>query len=498
MRRLIFAVSCLASTAAAQVPEREFAMRRDSLAARVDSGVVIAFGGRTPVTDFGTFFQLPSFHYLTNFDEPDAALVMVVRQHRPQATLFITPADPRRAFYYGWRPDSSAVERTHQLSARSFSALQGYVDSLAAGGYPFYTLDDFEDADFAVADSLTRGKAFMRHLVSRHPGLSVKNAHPYVDQLRARKSPAEITLLKRAAEISSEGHRAAMLAPMPRHEYELQAALEYTFLKLGATRPAYGSIVGSGMNGTQLHYMKDRGETKPGDLVVIDAAAEYDGYAADITRTLPISGTFTPAQRAVYQIVRDAQAAAERNSKPGLREATAQDSSIAVRARGLASLGLIESVDATYDPPYPVNCTAQPFACRQSYFWMIHGISHGLGLAVHDPAQFSYGDRVYKPGDVFTIEPGIYISSRMLDALPNTPKNRAFIAKVKPAVSEYENTGVRIEDDYVITPTGLERITNAPREITDIEALMKRALESFPNEPPSRRAGCTRPCACPC
>jgi Xaa-Pro aminopeptidase len=405
---------------------------------------------------------------------------MIVRQGRPQPTLFITPADPRRAFYYGWRPDSAAVEQAHHVSARSFSALQGYADSLAAAGYPFYAIDDFEDADFAVADSLTRGKIFMRYLVARHPGMSVKNAHPYVDQLRARKSAAEIALLKRAAQISSEAHRAAMLAPEPHHEYELQAVLEYNFMKLGATRPAYGSIVGSGVNGTQLHYMKDRGPTNPGDLVVMDAAAEYEGYAADITRTLPVSGTFTPEQRAIYQIVRDAQAIAERYSQPGMPASAAQDSSIAVRARGLAKLGLIESVDATYDPPYPVNCTTQPYACRQSYFWMIHGISHGLGLAVHDPAQFYYGDRVYKPGDVFTIEPGIYISSRMLEALPDTPRNRAFIAKVRPMVKKYENTGVRIEDDYVVTSTGTERITSAPREISEIEALMKQRQRVVP------------------
>lgn len=476
----VLIATLIAATASAQVPEHEFAARRDSLAKRIDSGVVVAFGERTPVTDFGTFYQLPAFHYLTNYDEPDAALVMVVRHGKAASTLFITPADPRRAFYYGWRPDSAAVQRAHNVKARSFSALQGYADSLASAGYPLYTVDDFEDADFAVADSLTRGRAFIRNLAAHHAGLLVRPAQPIIDQLRARKSAAEIALLKHAAEISSEGHRAAMTAPVPQHEYELQAVLEYTFLRLGGSRPAYGSIVGSGMNGTQLHYMKDRGPTRPGDLVVIDAAAEYQGYAADITRTLPISGTFTPEQRAIYQIVRDAQAAAERNAKPGRPAAAAQDSSIAVRARGLASLGLIESVDATYDPPYTVDCAVQPYACKQSYFWMIHGISHGLGLAVHDPAQFYYGDRVYKPGDVFTIEPGIYISSRMLDALPNTPKNRAFIAKVKPIIAKYENTGVRIEDDYVITDTGLERITTAPREIAEIEALMKRRARTVP------------------
>lgn len=461
-------------SAAAQISEGEFAARRAALAKRIDSGVVIAFGGRTPVTDFGTFYQLPAFHYLTNFDEPDAAFVMVVRRGVGRGTLFITPADPRRAFYYGWRSDSAAVERLHELKARSSTALASVVDSLAGRGLPFYTLDDFEDADFARADSLTRGRVFMHEVVARHPRLVVKDGHRIVDELRAKKSPAEIALLRRAAEISSEAHRAVLFAPEPRHEYELQAVLESNFLRLGAERPAYGSIVGSGQNGTQLHYMKDRGETKPGDLVVMDAGAEYEGYAADITRTIPVSGTYTPAQRTIYQLVRDAQAAAERNARPGKSAAAAQDSSVAVRAKGLAALGLIESDTAQFDPPWQTDCNRQPASCRQAMFWMIHGISHGLGLAVHDPAQFSYGDRTYKPGDVFTIEPGIYISSRMLDALPNTARNREFIANVRPAVMKYENTGVRIEDDYLITDTGLERLSSAPREIGEIESLMKK------------------------
>ncbi|MDB4876576.1 MAG: putative aminopeptidase [Gemmatimonadetes bacterium] len=480
LKRFAFLLIGTASVAVGQIPQREFVVRRDSLAKRIDSGIVIAFGGRTPISDFGPFHQLPAFHYLTNFDEPDAAFVMVVRRGAALPILFVTPADPRAAFYYGWRPDSAAVRRTLGITARPSTALASVVDSLASTGLPFYTLNDFEDADFARADSLTRGRVYVRAVADRHPGLVVKDAHPIVDQLRARKSAAEIALLRRAAEISSEGHRATMLAPVPAHEYELQAVLEYNFTRLGGTRPAYGSIVGSGQNGTQLHYMKDRGDTKPGDLVVMDAAAEYEGYAADITRTLPVSGTFTPEQRKIYQLVRDAQAAAERNSKPGKSAQAAQDSSVAVRARGLAALGLIESEEASFDPPWQANCERTPASCKQAMFWMIHGISHGLGLAVHDPAQFSYGDRVYKPGDVFTIEPGIYVSSRMLSALPDTPKNRAFIAKVKSTVPRYENTGVRIEDDYVITETGLDRISSAPREIAEIEALMKKRARTIP------------------
>lgn len=458
----------------AQIPLSEYAARRDSLAARVGDGVVVGFGGRTLVADFGTFFQLAAFHYLTGFDEPDAAFVMVVRGKQAAPMLFLTPINPRTAFYYGQRPDSSTTLRQYGIPARSFSALASVLDSLAATNATFYTLADFEDADFARADSLTRGQEFMRGFAARHGNVAVKDAHPIVSQLRARKSDAEIALLRKAAEISAEGHEAAMLTANPQHEYELRAALEYTFTRLGAERPAYGSIVGAGVNGTQLHYMKDTGPAKAGDLVVMDAAAEFHGYAADITRTIPVSGTFTPEQKQIYQLIRDAQTVAERNVKAGSRAGVAEDSSFIVRAKGLAALGLIESEDATLDPPWNANCTAQAQNCKQAYFWTIHGISHGLGLAVHDPMQSSFGNRVFKVGDAFTIEPGIYISTRALDALPDTPKNRAFKAKVLAAVKKYENTGVRIEDDYVITEKGLERISLAPREIPEIEALMAR------------------------
>lgn len=470
--------------ARAQIPSTEYAARRDSLAARIGDGVVLAFGGRTPVTDFGTFFQLPAFHYLTGYDEPDAAFVLVARGGRESATLLVSPVDPRRAFYYGFRPDSAAIARSLNLTSRPVATLAATVDSLATSGLPLYTLADFEDADFARVDTLTRGQEFVRALIARHPALVVKDAYPIVDQLRARKSPAEIALLKRAAEISAEGHRAVMQGPEPQHEYDIAALIEYTFKKLGAERPAYGSIVGAGVNGTQLHYMKDTAAARPGDLVVIDAAAEYRGYAADITRTLPVSGTFTPAQRTIYQLVRDAQAAAERVAKPGAKAQAAEDSSFLVRARGLTALGIVDSVNAPIDPPWTnVNCSAtpRPRACTQAYLWTIHGISHGLGLAVHDPAQFYYGDRTYRPGDAFTIEPGIYLSTRALAALPDTPRNRAYIARVTPILEKYENTGVRIEDDYVVTQTGVERITTgAPREISEIEALARNRSRPVP------------------
>jgi Xaa-Pro aminopeptidase len=468
---LLFGASAIAD---AQIPTAEFAARREALAARIENGVLVSFGARALVNDFGTFFQAPPFHYLTNYDEPDAAFVMVVRNKKATSTLFVTRLNARTAFYYGQRADTGDVRKRYGMTGRSFPALAAVVDSFAGSGLPLYTMADVEDADFARADSLTRGQAFMKSFATRHPTISIRDAVPLVAELRAKKSAAEIVLLRKAAEISSDGHRAAMLYANPTHEYELRAILEFNFTRLGAERPAYGSIVGSGINGTQLHYMKDTDPVGPGDLVVMDAAAEYRGYAADITRTIPVSGTYTIAQREIYQLVRDAQAAAERNSKPGMKLSAAQDSSVVVRAKGLAALGLIQSADASIDPPWPVDCARQPGQCTQANYWMIHGISHGLGLAVHDPVQASFGDGTFKIGDAFTIEPGIYVSTRALDVLPDTPKNRAFIAAVREKVLKYQNTGVRIEDDYVITDKGLERISTAPREINEIEALMKQ------------------------
>ncbi len=473
---LVLATSLGALPARAQVPATEYAARRDSLAKRIGSGVVVAFGARTPVTDFGPPTQLPAFHYLTGFDEPDAAFVMVVRDGVASPMLFTTPIEARQAMYYGRRPDSATVARLTGMPGRAFASLGASLDSLAGAGLTFYTLADFEDADFQFADSLTRGRMFMRDLVARHAGLAVKNAHPLVDQLRARKSEAELALLRHAAAASVEGHKAALRAAAPGlHEYDVQAAAEYEFRRGGASRPAYGSIVGSGENGTQLHYMKDRGPLKAGDLIVLDAAGEYEGYAADVTRTIPVSGTFSRDQRTLYQMVLDAQAAAVRNARPGMVFQAAQDSSVEVRARGLAAMGLIEGADALFDPPWPADCAAQPRACRQVSVWTIHGITHGLGLAVHDPVQFYYGDRTVKPGDVFTVEPGIYISTVFLDILPDTPRNRAFIARVRPVAERLNNTGIRIEDDYIATATGLEWISPAPREVRDVEAAMKVA-----------------------
>jgi Xaa-Pro aminopeptidase len=257
------------------------------------------------------------------------------------------------------------------------------------------------------------------------------------------------------------------------YEYEVEALFQSAFRRTGGDGPAFVSIIGSGPNSTQYHYNANDRRMADGDVLVMDVGAGYGGYAADVTRTVPVSGRFTADQRAVYQIVRDAQDAAARVAGPGAAYQAWRDSARAVIARGVARLGLTEGVGATFDPPWADACTQDPSRCRQDFLYMAHGLGHGIGLDVHDHPHAWLGPGRFAPGDVFTIEPGIYISTTLLDMLPDTPKNRQMIAKVRSTVERYTNIGVRIEDDYVITAGGVEWLSKAPREITDIEAAMR-------------------------
>jgi Xaa-Pro aminopeptidase len=476
MRRLSLAAAFLAALPTGLwgqgISRSEYVARRDSLAARLDSGVVVAFGA-TPPTGISPPTQLPAFRYLTGFLEPDAALVLVVRGGRATGTLYTQARDPRRALYDGFPPDSSTVATETGLAVRAMPALAPSLDSLAASGLPFFTLRDYAGADYAESDSLTRGAAFMRAFATAHPRLTLRDAHPTVDSLRARKSAAELALLRRAIGITVAAQREAMRAVRPgRWEYEIEALFASAFRRQGSDGLAFGSIIGSGPNSTQYHYETNNRRMAAGDVVVMDVGAAASGYAADVTRTVPVSGRFTPQQRAIYQIVRDAQAAAERVARPGAPYRAWRDAARDVVARGVARLGLTEGPDATFDPPWADQCRDDPVRCTQSFLYMAHGLGHGIGLEVHDPPRPSKVEGAFAPGEVFTIEPGVYVSTRLLDILPDTPKNRQMIAKVRPAVERYNNIGIRIEDDYAITDNGLEWLSRAPREIGEIEAAM--------------------------
>lgn len=458
--------------AAQSIPAAEYSARRDSLAGRLGRGIVVAFGAPAP-TGVSRPAQLPAFRYLTGFMEPDAAMVLVVRDGRPRGWLYTGVRDPRRALYDGFPPDSASVAQATGLAPRPMSALAPALDSLAGSGLPIYTLRDFSGADYAETDSLTRGASFMRRFAAGHQGAEIRDAHPVLDSLRARKSATEQAMLQRAIDLTVAAQREAMRTIRPgMWEYEIEALFTSAFRRGGGDGPSFGSIIGSGPNSTQYHYEANNRRLGAGEVLVMDVGAAFGGYAADVTRTVPVSGRFTPDQRAVYQIVRDAQAAAERVARPGGSYQAWRDSARAVVARGVARLGLTEGVDATFDPPWADQCAQEPVRCTQSFLYMAHGLGHGIGLEVHDTPHPWKDTGTFAPGDVFTIEPGVYVSARLLDILPDTPKNRAMIAKVRDAVRRYDNTGVRIEDDYAITANGVHWLSRAPREIGEVEAAM--------------------------
>jgi Xaa-Pro aminopeptidase len=462
-------------SARAQVPLREYAERRTALASRIDSGVVVAFGGVEPVNYWPIFFQVPAFYYLTGFNESDAVLVMVKQGGAVSATMYVPTRTPVRERWEGRRTGAGQIEAKTGIPGADISKLDPLLDSLAAGRLPFYVLSDAQTGDFVARDTLTRGARFLARARLAHPWLVTQSLDTVVDRLRARKSPAEIALLQRATEISARAHREAMKATAPGcGENEIQALLEGTFRRLGGDRPGYGSIVGSGPNATILHYMEDNRTMREGELLLIDAASSFDHYSSDVTRTLPVDGRFTPAQRELYQIVRDAQEAFVRQIKPGVSYDVASDSGKAVVAKGLIRLGLIQAADATIDPPEGMYCPAG--GCLQLQLFALHGYGgHGVGVEVHDPAQYykEIADK-FGVGDVFTVEPGLYVSPDLLASLPDTPKNRALLAKIRPSVKKYQNMGVRIEDVYALTDQGLKWLSEgAPREMAEIEALMR-------------------------
>lgn len=453
------------------VPRAEYAARREALAATLPSdGVILALGGREPREDYVSFFQATNFYYLTGMREPDAALVGVKQGASVAWTLFVQPKEPSREVWTGTRVGPENAEQVWGVRGRSMAELDAVVDSLLrASAVPPAAPVLSVVADLGFANRLTIDDQYIAAVKSRVPALTVRNIARDVGKLRAYKSDAELALIKRATAITVAAHADAAKAVRPDgFEYEVQADLERAFRRQGAERPSFSSIVGSGPNGTTLHYNANDRQMKRGEMVVVDIGASFDGYAADMTRSYPVGGQFTPEQRAVYQVVRDAQAAAERQARGGRRAGLMSDSSNAVLAAGLARLGLIESPEATYD------CSADgKTQCKQYRLFYMHGLGHGIGLEVHDPDRYEV-DGTLQPGSVFTIEPGIYVRENVLDVLPKTGRNGALAAKLAPAVEKYRNIGVRIEDDYLIARDGsLEWLTKSPREIREIEMMMR-------------------------
>jgi Xaa-Pro aminopeptidase len=287
-------------------------------------------------------------------------------------------------------------------------------------------------------------------------GYVVKTATPIFAEMRLRKSPYELALMQHAIDITIEAHqRAWVAAGEAKWEYEVDAQVAFAFKLRNADHWGYPSIVGCGPNATTLHYQESQGRVTPGELLLMDVGAEYDHYSADVTRTFPVNGKFSPAQAEIYQIVYDAQEAAAKASRPGAFISDVDRAATEVIKDGLLKLGLITDRSS-----------------NQYRIWFMHGTSHWLGMNVHDVGN--YGTRL-KPGMVFTNEPGIYVRPDALDNLPKTVEHEKFIAAVRPAFEKYKSIGVRIEDDMLVTADGVKWMTAAlPRKMSEIEDFIAR------------------------
>lgn len=475
--------TCVAASLGAQVPQSEYQSRRVALTkALPGDGVLLVLGAPEPVENYQNFWQSQNFRYLTGFLEPNAALVIVRRGGASQALLFVPPKDPAQEVWTGERLGIEGVRSQLGLDGRDAGTLRAVLDSLLSGGGALYAVGDFSRGSGAdvpgEAVPRTVHDQFLDALKGRHRTVKVTDVNELVMRQRGRKSAAELALIRDAAAVSAAAHREAMRAIEPgMNEFEIQAIAEYTFRRNGGDGPSYGSIVGSGPNSTVLHYNRDDRYMRAGEVVTMDMATYYGGYSADITRTVPVSGTFSPAQRDIYSIVLAAQTAAERQVRPGVSFTVLNDSALAVIKAGLARVGLIEAPDATYD----CGAAARGGRCPQYRLFYMHGLGHPIGLDVHDVDAYAAGALV--EGSAFTIEPGVYVRANTVDIIPDVAANAAFRARIASAVRKYANVGVRIEDDYVVTPTGFDRISaDVPREIDAVEREMAQPAGPAPRD----------------
>ena len=392
--------------------------------------------------------------YLSGFPEPEAVLVLVPGRAHGEAILFCRERDPEREGWDGPRsgPDG-AVERFGLDDAYPIDDLDEILPGLLEGRTRvYYHFGRDTEFDLKLIGWLNRVRAQVRS-GAQPPHEFLELGH-LLDELRLFKSPAELKLMQRAADISVRAHEAAMRAARPGiHEYELQAELERVFRMHDAV-PAYGSIVGAGANGCVLHYVANNGQAADGDLVLVDAGAEYRNYAADITRTFPVNGRFTREQRQLHDLVGEAQAAALAQARPGVPYEAGHQAAVSVLTEGLLRLGLLKGrlekniADGTY---------------RRYYR---HKTGHWLGLDVHDVGDYRIDNesRLLEPGMVFTIEPGLYVP----------PDDTTVAAK-------WRGIGIRTEDDVLVTKDGHKVLTaKLARSADEIEALMAPTRRNLP------------------
>jgi Xaa-Pro aminopeptidase len=464
--------------------QAELAKRRAAVAAKMPVNSILVMWAAEPRNYAGDvdfqYRQENNFYYLTALKQQNSALVLVKDPSGVKEYLFLPKRNPQFETWNGKMYSNEdatrlsgiktvvdAAEKNAFLTALSkrekFKAKSGVSIDNNSMESLYLLLPDGERDEIGNAEYAQESK-FRTAIpkIEEADAYKVANARPIFDELRLIKSPYEMKLLQHAVDISIEAHmRAQAIAGRAEWEYQVQAEVEYVFRRRNADYWGYSSIVGCGPNATTLHYVESQSPVKKGQLLLMDVAAEYDHYTADITRTFPVNGKFTKEQAEIYQIVYDAQEAAANAAKPGVTFSAVGKAANDVITDGLLKLGLITAKDP-----------------RQVRFWYMHGLGHWIGMNVHDVGGYS---KPLAPGMVFTNEPGIYVREDALDYLQDTPENKAFLAKVKPAFEKYKGIGVRIEDDLLVTDTGVIWMTKAlPRSIADIEAFMAKAPKEVP------------------
>ncbi|QJQ95567.1 MULTISPECIES: Xaa-Pro aminopeptidase [Halomonadaceae] len=427
----------------------EYRARRQALMAALspNSAVLLpsaSLATRSRDSDY-PFRQDSDFHYLTGFPEPEALLLLLPGRKEGETVLFCQDKDATLEAWTGFRLGAAgAVERFGIDQAFENSEREARLSALLDGCETLYL--PLDDADsMALADSL-RSELLSRQRQGAVAPRMLGDVASLIHEQRLIKSEAELALMRHAAAISALAHRRAMRVARPGlFEYQLQAELEHEFAWHGASAPAYSSIVGGGSNACVLHYIENRDELHAGELVLIDAGAEYELYAGDITRTFPVDGRFTAAQRALYEVVLNAQMRAVEAVSPGSTLMAIHQGVVEDLTRGLIELGLLEG---------ELESNIESESYRRFY---LHSTSHWLGLDVHDVGSYRLGGepRRLVPGMVLTIEPGLYIPDE--EDIP----------------AAFRGIGIRIEDDVVVSTSGREVLTAAvPKQPDDIEALM--------------------------
>lgn len=486
----------------------ELAKRRQETMKRLgDKAIMVLFSTEPRIYTFDVDYhyrQENNLYYLTGINQDGAALVLIPGAKKTREILFVPERDARRETWTGHMlSNDEARKRSGIQEIWDLKLLNSFLATLAPraeaaiakrGPAPKPSADiasqwQNEFQTFAEAVKNDQGEIYLltppardlreyrqehefaENLKAVNAGLKIKTAHPIFAELRLMKSPWEIKLLQHAADITSEAfHRVFAVASAGMFEYEIQAEFEYTFKRRGADNWGYPCIVGAGANATTLHYITNQEKLADDSLLLMDCAAEFDHYTADITRTLPINGKFTKEQADIYRIVYDAQTASINRVRAGnvvgnVFDAASNTKSVQgvtaeVIKEGLFKLGLITSKDN-----------------NEFRTWYMHGSSHWIGMNVHDVGDYR---TPLASGMVLTVEPGIYIRPDALDWLPKTPENERFIQAVRPAFEKYKGIGIRIEDDILVTtgdPVNLS--ASIPRKLEDVEATMGRLKQEL-------------------